>query len=89
MMYIPNFVKIGSGIQKLIRGYIDTGWRSHKPTFIFQNKESRLKKVLLLQDYIRRMHKSCLLPAHHCRHHNLINPFRNCQNCSRHLLFGR
>jgi hypothetical protein len=34
MIYIPSFVKIGSGIQKFIGGgYTDTqtGWRSHKP----------------------------------------------------------
>jgi hypothetical protein len=37
MIYIPSFIKIGSGIQKLIRGgYTDTqtGCRPHKPTFI-------------------------------------------------------
>jgi hypothetical protein len=36
-IYIPSFIKIGSGIQKLIVGeYTDTGkgWRSHEPTFI-------------------------------------------------------
>jgi hypothetical protein len=31
MIYIPSFIKIGSGIQKLIRGE----WRSHVPTFSF------------------------------------------------------
>jgi hypothetical protein len=33
---IPNFIKIGSGIQKLMEGFTDTqtGWRSHKPTLI-------------------------------------------------------
>jgi hypothetical protein len=33
--YIPNFMKIGSDIQKLLGGgYIDTqiAWRAHKPT---------------------------------------------------------
>jgi hypothetical protein len=42
MIYIPSFIKIGSGIQKL--GYTDTQteWRSHKPTLIFfLNNESR------------------------------------------------
>jgi hypothetical protein len=39
MIYIPSFIMIGSGIQKLVGG----GHRSHKPTFIFFNKESRLK----------------------------------------------
>jgi hypothetical protein len=46
MIYIPCFIKIGSAIQKLIRGYTDTHttWRSQEPTFIFssQNKENRL-----------------------------------------------
>jgi hypothetical protein len=35
MIYIPRFIKSGSGIQKLIEGqYTDTqtAWRSHKPT---------------------------------------------------------
>jgi hypothetical protein len=35
-IYIPSFVKIGSGIQKLISGRfsdIQTGWRLHKPTW--------------------------------------------------------
>jgi hypothetical protein len=38
MIYIPSFIKIGSGIEKLIRGrYTDaqTGRRSHKPALIF------------------------------------------------------
>jgi hypothetical protein len=39
-IYIPSFIKIDSGIQKLIRGDTQTHgytaeWRSHKPTFIF------------------------------------------------------
>jgi hypothetical protein len=33
MIYIPSFIKIGSGIQKLIGGiHRHTGRRSHKPT---------------------------------------------------------
>jgi hypothetical protein len=36
MIYMPSFmpswIKIGSGIQKLIGGDTQTGWRSHKPT---------------------------------------------------------
>jgi hypothetical protein len=33
MICIPNFIKTGSGIQKLMRrGYTQTEWRSHKPT---------------------------------------------------------
>jgi hypothetical protein len=45
MIFIPGFIKTGSGIQKLTGEYTDTQTerRSHKPTFIFfQNKESRL-----------------------------------------------
>jgi hypothetical protein len=47
MTYKPSFIKFGSGIQNLMKdgGFTDTqtAWRSHKPPFIFQNKESRLK----------------------------------------------
>jgi hypothetical protein len=37
MIYIPSFIKFGSGIQKLMGGCTDiqTAWRSHKPIFIF------------------------------------------------------
>jgi hypothetical protein len=38
MIYIPSFIKIGSGIQKSIKGRFtdtETALRSHKPTFIF------------------------------------------------------
>jgi hypothetical protein len=35
MIYIPRFVKIGLGIQKLLGGDSLTAWSSHKPTFIF------------------------------------------------------
>jgi hypothetical protein len=37
MIYIPSFIKIGSGIQKVMGGYLDTqtAWRLHKPSFIF------------------------------------------------------
>jgi cytochrome b subunit of formate dehydrogenase len=45
MMYIPSFIKIGSWIQKLIGEDLQTAWRLHKPTSIFQNKEIRLKIV--------------------------------------------
>jgi hypothetical protein len=54
VMYIPRFIKIWSGIQKLIGGYTDT--QTHRRTdtrrqhgdllslhLFFQNKESRLK----------------------------------------------
>jgi hypothetical protein len=36
MIYIPSFIKIGSGIQKLIGGsHRHTAWRSHKLVFMF------------------------------------------------------
>jgi hypothetical protein len=44
MIFIPSFIKIGSGIQKLMRGYIDTqthrktGRRSHEFTLGKQAK---------------------------------------------------
>jgi hypothetical protein len=42
-VYVPSFIKIGSGIQKLIGGDTQTATSSHKPTLFFQNKESGLK----------------------------------------------
>jgi hypothetical protein len=42
MMYIPNFIKLGSGIQNLMMGgrFTDTqtAWRSHKPNSVFFKK---------------------------------------------------
>jgi hypothetical protein len=37
MIYMPSFITIGSGVQKLMGEYTDTqtAWLSHKPTFIF------------------------------------------------------
>jgi hypothetical protein len=40
MIYIPSFIKICSGIQKLMGGThrfraTQTAWKSHKPTFMF------------------------------------------------------
>jgi hypothetical protein len=37
MVYIPNFIKIGASIKKLIEGILkaQTAWWSHKPVFIF------------------------------------------------------
>jgi hypothetical protein len=32
MIYTSDFINIGSGIQKLIRGDTQTGRRSHRPT---------------------------------------------------------
>jgi hypothetical protein len=34
MIYIQSLIKIGSGIQKLMRRKIQTAWWSHKPVFI-------------------------------------------------------
>jgi hypothetical protein len=52
--YIPSFIKIDSGVQKLVGGInrhrhikTRTATRSHKPTLFFQNKESMLKRALL------------------------------------------
>jgi hypothetical protein len=46
MIAIPSFIKIASGIQKLLgRGiYRYTARWFHKTAFIFQNKESRPMK---------------------------------------------
>jgi hypothetical protein len=44
MIYIPNCIKIGSGIQILIAGYTDT-WRAHRPTFIFKMRKIRSKYI--------------------------------------------
>jgi hypothetical protein len=37
VIYVPSFIKIGSGVQKLTGGYTDTqtAQLSHKPTSIF------------------------------------------------------
>jgi hypothetical protein len=43
VIYIPSFIKIGSGVQKLIEGDTQTATQSHKPTPFFQIKQSRLK----------------------------------------------
>jgi hypothetical protein len=49
VIHVPSFIKIGSGIQKLIGGiHTQTATRSHKPPFFFQNKESRLKIIYLM-----------------------------------------
>jgi hypothetical protein len=46
MIYIPSFIKTGSGIQKLIVGkHTQTAWLSHKPTLFFRTKESRLTLI--------------------------------------------
>jgi hypothetical protein len=48
MIYVPSFIKIGSGVQKLIGGiHTQTATWSHKPTLFFQNKESGLKTQTL------------------------------------------
>jgi hypothetical protein len=56
VIYIPGFIKIGSGIQKLMGGGIHRHKHTHTHThgqqrdlisllYFFQNKESRLKKA--------------------------------------------
>jgi hypothetical protein len=46
MIYVPSFIKIGGGIQKLIRGYTDTAARQHGDfislLLFFNNKKSGL-----------------------------------------------
>jgi hypothetical protein len=54
MIYVPSFIKIGSGVQKLIGGihrHTQTNIHTHRQKrelisllYFFQNKESRLKK---------------------------------------------
>jgi hypothetical protein len=51
VIYVPSFIKIASGIQKLMGGggytyaptHTHTATSSHKPTLFFQNRETRLK----------------------------------------------
>jgi hypothetical protein len=60
MVYIPCFIKIGSGIQKLIEGDTDTQTapRSRKLILFFKNK--KIKLILsILQNKERRL-KTCL-----------------------------
>jgi hypothetical protein len=50
MIYIPSFIKIGSGIQKLVGGeYTDTHRAGDLVSLFlfFQNKKSRLKLVAI------------------------------------------
>jgi hypothetical protein len=46
-IYIPSFINIGSGVPKLFGGgryrHTQSARCSHKSTFIFLNKQSRLK----------------------------------------------
>jgi hypothetical protein len=48
MIYIPSFIKIDSGIQKLIRGHAQTRKQAGNlislVSLIFPNMESRLKR---------------------------------------------
>jgi hypothetical protein len=42
MIYVPSFMKTGSGVQKLIRGgFTDTqtAWRSHEPLGFFNTRK--------------------------------------------------
>jgi hypothetical protein len=59
IIYIPSFIKIGSGIQKLMGGGSLTGtqtaWRSHKPTLGKQANRVSAKPQCLTA--VRREHK--------------------------------
>lgn len=46
MIYIPIFITISQPLRSSWRGYTDTkaAWCLHKPTFIFPNKKSRLRR---------------------------------------------
>jgi hypothetical protein len=50
--YVPSFIKIGSGVQKLIGGYTDTHTQtatwSYKSTLFFQNKEVQVQVLICL-----------------------------------------
>jgi hypothetical protein len=50
MIYASSFIEIGSGVQKLIRGYIDHRQHGDRISLflLFQNKESRLKTEKLV-----------------------------------------
>jgi hypothetical protein len=58
VIYVPSFIKIGSGIQNVIRG--DTQQRDLISHFIFQNKETRLKKRLTAAPPLHILQKICL-----------------------------
>jgi hypothetical protein len=52
VIYVPSFIQIGSGSEKLIVGihtHTHTATWSHKPTLFFQNKECRLKNMKMLR----------------------------------------
>jgi hypothetical protein len=51
-MYVPSFIKFGSGIKKLMGGGglhrrtdTKTGFTLHKSALYFQNQESKLKRA--------------------------------------------
>jgi hypothetical protein len=49
MIYVPGFIKIGSGVQKFMGGGVYTETQSESLLLFFQNKGSRPKK----DEYIR------------------------------------
>jgi Flp pilus assembly CpaE family ATPase len=59
MMYIPSFIKIGSGIEKLLEGSIH---RQHGDCIsllsLFKNKQSRLKMYKFMNTKFRRLTNS-------------------------------
>jgi hypothetical protein len=57
-IYIPSFLKIGSGIQRLIGGIhrhtdTQTSWRSHKPTLISKYGK-QAKKTFICKSFVNR-----------------------------------
>jgi hypothetical protein len=56
--YVPSFIKIGSGIEKLIRGYTHRQQRDLiSLLYFFQNKESRLTAIIqILQEHEFKFH---------------------------------
>jgi hypothetical protein len=58
VIYLPSFIKIGSGVQKLMGGdtqtrtqthtHTRTATWSHKPILFFQDKQSRLKRTRMV-----------------------------------------
>jgi uncharacterized C2H2 Zn-finger protein len=53
MIYIPSFIQTGPGIQVIGRDS-QTAWRSHRPTFIFKSKKSRIKRKVKLDGRVQK-----------------------------------
>jgi hypothetical protein len=53
-MYVPNFIRIGSGIQKLMGGYAQTRRQRGgliSPLLFFQKKQHRVKMLPFVASY--------------------------------------